>query len=127
MRLFKLAILPVTALITVACAPQLKPNTAVSEYLIIPGTTFIPTMLCGITAKGNACVSVKNGREVRRILKTDFKSWTKAYANDANNMRVPFDERQAFKLDKMFASQFLKALLKDESIRRALRRSNDDN
>ena len=123
MKYKTLLALPIVALLS-GCAAQLKPGDDVSKYFIIPGTTFVPTLLCGIDSGTEACLRMQNGSNVKTVINTDFSSWVLSLAK--NQQLVTQSGKTGLILDLKTGNALLKALIEDNKKREQIRRQRID-
>lgn len=106
------------------CAAQLKPGEDVSKYFVIPGTTFVPTLLCGVSSGAEACLRMQDGEAVKSVINSSFKSWL---ANLESNEQVTTQAgKTAYSLNLQTGDALLKALIADNKIREQIRRQKYD-
>ncbi len=115
--------LPVIAVLS-GCVSPLKPNSDISKYYIIPGTTFVATQLCGVSAGAESCIRLQNGDAVKSLIKSDFKSWISTL--DSNEQIVSHSGKKAIVLDQSTGEALINSLTKDNQEREEIKMQKYD-
>lgn len=114
MKISRLLVLPIIAVLA-GCTAPLKPTDEVDKYLIVPGTSFVPTLLCGVDAIGEVCIRMQDGNEVKSLLNGDFNSWVQGL--DKGQTLVTESGKNAIAIDKATGNALLKSLVADNKER----------
>ena len=121
----KLQILGTLILSTlIGCTPQLKPNPDIYSYsysyYVTPCSSFSPTQLCGVSPSGEACLQIKDGPKVKKVIYGSLLNWLPGL--QANETTIATSGRDSFKLPKEQAAPLLEALIADNKQRESDRR-----
>ena len=111
----------------IGCSPQLKPNSDIDTYYITPGTGLSPTMLCGVTPSGEACLRMQDGSKVKTLLNGYFLNWLPGLK--ANQTIIANSGKSSYLIPTEQGTQLLQALIADEKQRefeRWMKRDGDD-
>ena len=95
----------------IGCTAQLKPNPEISSYYVTPGAGFHPTILCGVSRTGEACLQMRDGPKVKTVLNGDFLNWLPSL--QANETIIADSGRSSYLLPAKQAVPLLQALIAD--------------
>ena len=99
----------------IGCSGHLRPNQNVDTFYVTAASQQYPTRLCGVTAKGEACLTIQDGPEVYKVLNGYFLDWLPSLTS--NQIMIAQSGQTAYILPTVLGTQLLKALTDDNGQR----------